>query len=553
MNGRRFDLLALLFGTLAAGSLVLDCRERHVFKEPRIDPVVLSLGAAIDRRRPEPRFHYHRLAVGFGLVSVAVLAVDWHRRRRRLALTSRLSEERESDAVWVAARELAREHRHDELDEEHLFVALLFDDATAAHFAEQGVDIDVLESVMTERLEARGSSNPSHYRSGLPLDGPVSASLQQRLPAGGSHTVATLLNAVLAAPSPNIARAILDARRIVSPPRADAAMDVVVLGLTRDYDRARVLDWLHRHFGLSRARAAFVIERAVLKGRAVVTTFSQRAGAAHALEAAGAAARAAGVRCPFALLPAGSAAQVRPTSAAAKEEPPAAEVRAVTAAAKLSAARGHPEVVAAHVTLVLLQREDIAARLQRVGGDLEAAKRSLEASLDKQSRATSKTSTRVAVKLNRARSVARTLGRASLDTADIMKVLYDGEDAAPREAFAAAGLCRATLLAALLPSIAPVEEDGAGHAERSEIVLHDDSITTMEQVVAMLRQVFAMDDAHAMALMLRVHREGEAVIETCATNEAGARVEQARDWARAAGAPLRISSRPVRPSTLAPL
>ena len=82
-----------------------------------------------------------------------------------------------------------------------------------------------------------------------------------------------------------------------------------------------------------------------------------------------------------------------------------------------------------------------------------------------------------------------------------------------------------------------------------DIVFRDDDFTTMEFVVQVLHECFAIPADEARSVMLRVHEgRGSAVVRTCPATEARWRVEKGRAHAQRAGMPLRISWRPHTPS-----
>lgn len=76
------------------------------------------------------------------------------------------------------------------------------------------------------------------------------------------------------------------------------------------------------------------------------------------------------------------------------------------------------------------------------------------------------------------------------------------------------------------------------------IVLRNDDVTTMEFVVAMLREVFELDAARAEALTLETHNQGRAIVGRFPPDVAASRVESARSRAKAAGFPLWVGVEP---------
>jgi ATP-dependent Clp protease adapter protein ClpS len=77
------------------------------------------------------------------------------------------------------------------------------------------------------------------------------------------------------------------------------------------------------------------------------------------------------------------------------------------------------------------------------------------------------------------------------------------------------------------------------------VVLRNDHYTTQEFVCAMLRDVFALDDADAQAIMLATHTTGRAVIGRFSAGAARATIAQARGLAHAQHFPLWIGIEPA--------
>lgn len=73
------------------------------------------------------------------------------------------------------------------------------------------------------------------------------------------------------------------------------------------------------------------------------------------------------------------------------------------------------------------------------------------------------------------------------------------------------------------------------------VTLHNDPFTPMALVVEVLRDIFGRDEQTAKELMMRVHREGSASLATMEATEARDRVTRARERARRAEMPLRVT------------
>jgi ATP-dependent Clp protease adaptor protein ClpS len=77
------------------------------------------------------------------------------------------------------------------------------------------------------------------------------------------------------------------------------------------------------------------------------------------------------------------------------------------------------------------------------------------------------------------------------------------------------------------------------------IVLRNDHYTTQQFVCSLLRDVFALSDDQAHAIMMSTHTDGRAVIGRFTAAAARDRIDQARALARAQGFPLWIGVEPT--------
>ena len=95
---------------------------------------------------------------------------------------------------------------------------------------------------------------------------------------------------------------------------------------------------------------------------------------------------------------------------------------------------------------------------------------------------------------------------------------------------------------------------GAGAATREKIrieeprqykvIFHNDDFTTMEFVTHVLKVVFGKPADEAVMLMMRVHREGMAVVGRYSYDLAMTKASQATAMARQEGFPLKITCEP---------
>jgi len=77
-----------------------------------------------------------------------------------------------------------------------------------------------------------------------------------------------------------------------------------------------------------------------------------------------------------------------------------------------------------------------------------------------------------------------------------------------------------------------------------KVIFHNDDFTTMEFVTDVLRRVFNKPADEAVALMMRVHREGQAIVGIYSYDVAMTKASQATAMARNEGFPLKITCEP---------
>ncbi len=81
--------------------------------------------------------------------------------------------------------------------------------------------------------------------------------------------------------------------------------------------------------------------------------------------------------------------------------------------------------------------------------------------------------------------------------------------------------------------------------QQYKVVFHNDNVTTMEFVTEVLRSVFNKPVDEAVALMMRVHREGHAVVGVYSYDVAMTKTSMATTMARQEGFPLQITCEPA--------
>lgn len=77
-----------------------------------------------------------------------------------------------------------------------------------------------------------------------------------------------------------------------------------------------------------------------------------------------------------------------------------------------------------------------------------------------------------------------------------------------------------------------------------KVILLNDDITPMDFVVDVIHIIFKKKISDAKALMLAVHRQGQAVVGLYTLDEALTLSNQAMQWARDEGYPLRAKCEP---------
>lgn len=192
-----------------------------------------------------------------------------------------------------------------------------------------------------------------------------------------------------------------------------------------------------------------------------------------------------------------------------------------------------------HLVYGMLQDEAFQQVLAKVGGDQEMAEGAVVAALD----ALTETTPREALEaLGFISAVADHLGRKAT-VGDLFARVVRSPGVA--KALEAGGLVVHELLFALVhgtrpPALMlPAPAPGAVH-----VVLRNDDVTTVEFVMAVLREVFQLDLARAETVTLETHNQGRAVVGRFPPDVAASHVESVRSRARAAGFPLWVGVEP---------
>ena len=77
--------------------------------------------------------------------------------------------------------------------------------------------------------------------------------------------------------------------------------------------------------------------------------------------------------------------------------------------------------------------------------------------------------------------------------------------------------------------------------QRFKVTIYNDDFTTMDFVVKILTTIFLKSSSEAEAMMMKVHREGSAIIGIYTYDIAVSRVEKTVRMAREEGFPLRLT------------
>jgi len=88
------------------------------------------------------------------------------------------------------------------------------------------------------------------------------------------------------------------------------------------------------------------------------------------------------------------------------------------------------------------------------------------------------------------------------------------------------------------------DRTGIDEPRQYKVVVHNDDFTTIEFVADMFVRVFSKPADEAMALTMKIHREGKAVAGVFSYDVAMTKAHQAMALARDSGYPLRLTCEP---------
>jgi ATP-dependent Clp protease adapter protein ClpS len=234
--------------------------------------------------------------------------------------------------------------------------------------------------------------------------------------------------------------------------------------------------------------------------------------------------------------------------------PPELEVL-LSVAASEAHKRRHDLVTPDHLAYALLAVPDVVRAMRTrgiAGGELRAAFEARLAEHDRPDAAATSAAPAASPDLSRVLAVAIRAQRGPRDASAVMtslvRALATDSQIPAREVFASHGVDADWLL---LPE-ADCAPGGASGAPRqpyratatpakARVVFWNDDRSTMNGVIAVLREVFEMSEPEAMYVTLLVHKAGSAIARRCDEHEAAALAEQATLAARARGMPLRVT------------
>ncbi|CAN5923641.1 hypothetical protein BH11MYX3_BH11MYX3_33570 [soil metagenome] len=192
-----------------------------------------------------------------------------------------------------------------------------------------------------------------------------------------------------------------------------------------------------------------------------------------------------------------------------------------------------------HLAFGMLQDEQVQELISKVGGDPTKLEDAINAALDTQA----EQGTRDALEsLGYVSAVARHLDRKATGSELWARI---ARNAAVKAAFESGGMPVHRLLFALVHGTEPPALQLPAPAAASvHVVLRNDDVTTVEFVLALLRDVFELDPTTANKVTMETHQQGRAIVGRFTPDVAASRIESARSRARDAGYPLWVGVEP---------
>ena len=94
-------------------------------------------------------------------------------------------------------------------------------------------------------------------------------------------------------------------------------------------------------------------------------------------------------------------------------------------------------------------------------------------------------------------------------------------------------------------SIRQRESVNIGRPRKYSVIFHNDDFTTMDFVVAVLKEVFYKSDIEAVSIMMDVHKKGKGIVGSYSYDLALTKRDKATAMAREEGFPLKITVQPT--------
>ena len=188
-----------------------------------------------------------------------------------------------------------------------------------------------------------------------------------------------------------------------------------------------------------------------------------------------------------------------------------------------------------HLLSGLLRVDAVAAAIAKLGGDAPAMEVHVLGELD---RAPAGAGIDDLARRGLEGEIAAAVNQGRRATAAGVWVRLDRDVVA--RAVAAGGVDPRALLFQLVHGYAEDDLDRPRQSPVVHVVLRNDDHTTMDLVVRVLREAFALPEAEAVALMRAIHETGKSIVGRFALDAAREKVRAARAIAAEQGAPLWI-------------
>jgi ATP-dependent Clp protease adaptor protein ClpS len=221
---------------------------------------------------------------------------------------------------------------------------------------------------------------------------------------------------------------------------------------------------------------------------------------------------------------------------------------AIEKGAEIAFGRRHLAIRFEHVLRVLIEEQWFQRALHAVGGDLNACRSRVDTWLDDYAdvgrRAEILPTKALERVIRRTKAHAETLRQPA--SSDLL-VVFALQEAEHRQVFVELEVPYFELITTVVHGVGPrLEDDGDDDAH--DVVFHNDDITTLDFVIAVLQETLGLDGELARKATFEIHKNGEGTVATFPKLEARERVRTAMQRAREAGFPLRVTLRRRAPA-----